>query len=221
MLTYGITANVQISFSAPEVFTSAPLAPAQVTSMMPASGDFEALGAWRFQRSEPLVGTRFESTAYAGLLIPGPQNGGGILGSLKSGPGVYTAIATGMASRINYFWAGIGNTHYAAKNGDRRPNILSYSLVYGFRPPAGRKDYPHLDWRVFAEMTGENFSEVRKADMEMSGTGGNEVFLGPTALFIYKNYGIEGGIQFPIFRDVGSRFEREKYRFAIDFSYFF
>ncbi len=221
MLSYGITEDVQMSFTAPYVFSSASLPPARITSMMSTSPDFEGIAAWRFQRRAPTVGTRFESTAYAGLLVPGPQRIPGMLGSLKRAPGVYTAVATGIASRVHYLWGGIGSVHYAQKGGDERPNIFNYTLVYGYRPPPGRKEYPHIDWRLFAEMTGENSGLVRKAGVAMPGTGGNQIFLGPTALVIYKNYAAEGGIQLPVFHDVGLRFEREKFRFAINFSYFF
>lgn len=221
MLSYGITEDLQISFSAPVVFSSAPLPPARITGMMPTSPDFEGLLAWRFQRRAPSVGTRFETTVYGGLLVPGPQRAAGMLGTLKRAPGVYTAIVTGVASRRSYLWGGISNTHYAEREGDQRPNIFTYTVVYGYRPPAGRKEYPHLDWRLFGEMTGENSNKVRQAGMVMPGTGGNQVFLGPTALVIYKSHAIAAGVQFPVFRDVGPSFEREKLRFAIDFSHFF
>lgn len=221
MLSYGITEDLQISFSAPAIFSSAPLPPARITGMMPTSPDFEGLLAWRFQRRAPSVGTRFETTAYGGLLVPGPQRTAGMLGTLKRAPGVYTAIVTGVASRRSYFWGGISNTHYAQREGDRRPNIFTYTVVYGYRPPAGRKDYPHLDWRFFGEMTGENSNKTRQAGMVMPGTGGNQIFLGPSALIICKSHAIEAGVQFPVFRDVGPTFEGEKLRFAVDFSHFF
>jgi hypothetical protein len=221
MLGYGVTDNIQLSFSAPAIFTVAPFPPTRGTGMMPVSSDFEGLVAWRFQKHEPAVGTRIETTAYVGLLVPGLQRPLGLLGQLKNAPGAYTAIATGLVSRVNYFWAGIGNTHYAENDGDERPNIFDYTLVYGYRPPFGRKEYPHLDWRLFAEMTGEGSSLVRRAGLAIPGTGAHQVFLGPSMLGIYKNYGIEGGIQFPVFRDVGPRYVREDFRVAIDFSYFF
>lgn len=221
MLTYGITEDVQVSFSAPGVFSFASIPTARIAGMMPTSPDFEGVGAWRFYRRGASVGTRFESTAYGGLLVPGPQRSPGLTGSLKRAPGMFTAVATGMASRVHYFWGGIGNTHYAERGGDQRPNIFNYTLVYGYRPPAGRKDYPHIDWRLFAEMTGENTGKVRKAGMAVPSTGGNQIFLGPTALVIYRNYAIEGGVQVPVFRDAGPRFQRERLRFAINFSYFF
>jgi hypothetical protein len=40
-------------------------------------------------------------------------------------------------------------------------------------------------------------------------------------LGIYKNYALEGGMQFPVFRDVGANFQRERFRFAVNLSYFF
>jgi len=221
MLSYGITQDVQISFSAPVLFSTTSVTPARIAGMMPTSPDFEILGAWRFFRRGTNVGTRFESTAYGGLLIPGPQRSGGVLGNLKRAPGAYTAVAAGVASRVHYFWAGIANTHYAESSGDQRPNIFTYTLVYGYRPPAGRKDYPHIDWRLFAEMTGENTTKARRAGLTLPGTGGDQVFLGPSALVIYKNYAVEGGVQFPVFRDVGPNFQRERLRFALNFSYFF
>lgn len=221
MLSYGITEDLQVSFSAPAIFSSARLAPARIAGMMPTSPDFEGLLAWRFHRRAPSVGTRFETTAYGGLLVPGPQRVAGPLGALAKAPGFYTAIVTGIASRSHYFWAGMGNTHYVEQSGDQRPNIFTYVLTYGYRPPAGRKEYPHVDWRLFAEMTGENSGLAHKAGSVLPGTGGNQIFLGPTALVIYKNYAIEGGVQLPVYRAVGSSFQRERARFAINFSYFF
>jgi hypothetical protein len=144
-----------------------------------------------------------------------------MLGDLRRAPGVYTAIATGVASRSHYVWGGIGNLHFAQRDGDRRPNLFTYSAVWGYRPQAWRKEYPDWDWRFLVEMTGEVSNKVRRAGLAMPGTGGHQIFLGPTMLGIYKNYAIEGGVQFPVFRDVGANFQRERFRFAVNFSYFF
>jgi len=93
MLTYGITEDLQVSLSAPAVFVSAPLAPARLTGMMPGTADFEGIGAWRFHRQGTDVGRRFETTAYGGIVVPGPQRPAGMLGELRRAPGVYTAVA--------------------------------------------------------------------------------------------------------------------------------
>lgn len=221
MLACGITEDLQLSVSVPYVFSAAPFAQSRNTGMMPASADFEAIGAWRFHRQGPGIGKRLETTAYVGAIIPGVQRPAGMLGNLRKAPGIYTALSTGVASRSHYLWAGVGNAHFAQRSGDQRPNLFTYSLVWGYRPPAWRKEYPHWDWRFFAELTGDDASRIRLAGRLMPGTSGRQVFLGPTMLGIYKNYAIEGGVQLPIYRNVGSVLQRERYRFAINFSRFF
>lgn len=221
MLTYGITEDLQVSVSGPAVFSSAPLLPARVTAMMPANGDFEALGAWRFQRRDFGVGSRFETTAYFGLIVPGVQTPAGMLGKLHRAPGAIGMVATGYASRKNYIWIGIGGTHFAESHGDQKPGLLSYSFVWGYRPKPLRKDYPHWDGRFFIEMNGEDSAHVRHNGAPVPGTNGQQIFFGPTTLWLYKKYGIEGGVQFPIYQNTGSVFQRERVRAAVDFSYFF
>ena len=221
MLSYGITEDFQVSVSGPAVFSSAPLPPGRVTAMMPATSDFEGIAAWRFQRRDNAVGSRFETTAYAGLIVPGLQRLPGMLGNLHRAPGGIAMIATGYASRKNYLWAGIGGMTFAQSHGDRRPEALVYNLVWGYRPPALRKEYPHWDGRFFIELTGENSGRVRRGGIAIPGTDGQRFFVGPTTLWLYKKYGIEGGIQFPAYQNTGPMFERERYRVAVNFSYFF
>lgn len=221
MLTYGLTPNVQLSLSAPARFAAAVLPAARGTAMMPMDDSFEALAGWRFQRHEPAVGTRVESTAYFGLELPAVQPQAGMLGSLHPALGTYTAVATGLASRVNYFWAGIGDQHFFSRDGDQRPSTLFYSLVYGYRPLAWRQHYPGLDWRFFAEMTGAHDSAVRQAGRILAGTAGNQIFLGPSVLVIHKDVGVEFGLQWPVYRSAAPQFPRERYRAALDVSYFF
>ena len=111
--------------------------------------------------------------------------------------------------------------HFAERLGDRRSNTITYSAVWGYRPPPLQKEYPHWDWRMFAEMSGDSSSRVGRGGQLMPGTGGNKVFVGPTALGIYRNYAIEGGVQFPVYRNVGPMQMQERYRFALNFSRFF
>ncbi len=93
MLGYGITQDFQLSFAAPYLFSSAPLAPARTTGMMSSTPDFEAIAAWRFHRQGTGIGRRLESTAYGGLVVPGPQRPKGMLGNLARSPGFYTGLA--------------------------------------------------------------------------------------------------------------------------------
>jgi hypothetical protein len=194
---YGVTENLKLTISGPAVFAAEPLPPARVSAFMPMGGDFEALAIWRFHRQDLEVGKRFESTAIAGVIEPGPQRAAG------PGPGFYTAAVTGLASRSNYVWAGGGYQRY--RNGT---GMVTYSAVYGYRPQSWRTDYPRWDFRLFGEMTGE-LLEVRPATT-------HQVFVGPSVLGVYKNYAISAGFQLPAHRE-----SRERFRLALNFAYFF
>jgi len=222
MITFGITEDLQISGSVPVVLSKAPLPAARMTGMMPGGGDFEGILAWRFHRQGTNVGTRVESTAYGAILVPGPQQAAGLIGTFARTPGVYVGAASGFASRATYVWAGVGYTRFAETSiGDRRPTVVSYSGVWGYRPPPMRKEYPHWDWRVFAELTGEKSSTARHLGEVMPGTDAHQVFVGPSALGIYKSYAIEAGAQFPVYRDAGARLDRDRFRYAANISHFF
>jgi hypothetical protein len=110
-------------------------------------------------------------------------------------------------------------TEFFERNGDRRPGVLTYSLVYGYRPPKWRRPPDKWDWRLFAELVGERPQEFLQANALITGTQANQLFLGPSALGIYRNYTVSFGAQLPIYQDVGSLFPKERVRFAINFSY--
>ena len=220
-LGYGITENFKMSVSAPLVFGAEPFAPARVAPFTPMGGDFEGLAIWRFHRQDTGVGSRFETAAIGGLLIPGPQDAGGALKGLHSGPGALAGIVTGIASRSHYAWAGVSYQRYAESHGDRRPDMLFYSLAYAYRPPSWRTD-TGWDWRIFGELTGEKAGGIQRAGLVLPGSGTHQVFIGPTTLGVYKNYAVSAGVQFPVYQDVSMTvYPRERVRIAINFSYFF
>ncbi len=219
-LSYGLTQNVKLAVSGPIVFRPDPYARSGVTENTPISGDFSALTWWRFQKKD-FAGKRIESTAVAGVLVPGPQQEAGLYRNLNSGPGYLVGAVTGVASRSQYVWAGSSYQSYAGSKGDRRPDLLSYTAVYGYRPLSWRTDYPRWDWRIFGEFTGERTGSLQRQSLPLPGTQAQQLFLGPSVLGVYRAIGIEAGVQFPIYRDAGSLFPTERYRFAINFAYFF
>src|SRR4051794_1416638 len=194
-LGYGITENLKVSASAPIVFKAEPFTSSRTAAVTPMGGDFEALGLWRFQRKDFKVGARFETTAIGGLLLPGPQADTGPLKGMKSSPGGLVGIVSGVASRSHYAWVGTTYQRYAASNGDRRPDLLFYSLAYAYRPESWRKDNG-WDWRVFGECTGERTGLLERNGSVVGGARSNQVFVGPTTLGVYKNYAVSAGVQF-------------------------
>jgi hypothetical protein len=219
-LTYGITQNLKLAVSGPVVFQPDAYPRSSVTTNTPSSGDFSGLVWWRFQRKDS-AGKRVESTAVAGALVPGPQQEAGLYRGLNSGPGYLVGGVTGVASRSQYVWVGATYQRYTESKGDRLPDLLSYTAVYGYRPLAWRTDYPRWDWRVFGEFTGERTGTLQRQNFEVPGSQAKQMFLGPSLLGVYRSIGIEAGIQFPIYRDVGPLYPRERYRFAINFAHFF
>jgi hypothetical protein len=213
---YGITPHLTITAFMPATFGSGSLPESRVIS----GSEWSAGASWRFLHSVTQVGKRVESTASLGIVVPGPQQDSGVLANLHRAPGIVGTLATGLASRSQYAWAGIGYTRFAEASHDRRPDTLSWSGVYGYRPAKLRRGYDQWDYRGFAEFTGEHTGNVRTEGQIIPNSSSTTLWLGPSVLAIFKNVAIEGGVQGPLFRDVSeSIYGREYLRFAINFSY--
>jgi hypothetical protein len=215
LVGYGFTPHVTLSFSAPAIVSHALLPPTRIQP----SSDFESTLAWRFQHNTTKVGTRIESTAFAGLVVPGAQANFGRVVSSTNIPGNMIGAVTGLASRSHYVWVGATYTKFYERRGDRRPDVLEYSLVYGYRPLGWRRDIHKWDWRFFGELVGERSPRFLQTGAIVPETQAHQVFLGPSMLGIFKNYTISFGAQVPIYRDVGTLFPHERVRYAINFAY--
>ncbi|HZO52964.1 MAG TPA: hypothetical protein VFB63_09615 [Bryobacteraceae bacterium] len=219
-LGYGVTENFKVAVSAPVGLKTEPFAPSRMSAFTSMSGDFEGTAIWRFHRKDTGIGSRFESAAIAGVLLPSPQDAGGPLKNVGSAPGALMGGVTGVASRSHYAWGGATYQRYASNDGDRRPDLLFYTLAYAYRPPSWRTD-TGWDWRIFGEMTGERTGEIQRSGLKFRGTDSHQIFLGPTTLGVYKNYAVSAGIQFPVYRASSPVYARERFRFALNFAYFF
>jgi len=215
LVGYGFTPHLMLSFTLPAVIGDTSLPPTRVQP----GDDFDSTLSWRFQHRATRVGTRFESTAFAGLAVPGPQSGFAGIAHATNVPGTMFGVVTGMASLSNYVWLGGTYTRFYEHNGNKRPDVLDYSLVYGYRPPKWRRPPDKWDWRLFAELVGERSNRFLQADVPVADTQAHQVFVGPTALGIFHNYTVSFGAQFPVYQNVGSAFPKEHVRFALNFSY--
>src|SRR5580704_14706937 len=213
---YGLTPHVTVNAFLPATFGSGSLPESRIIS----GSEWSAGASWRFLHSVTGVGKRIESTASLGIVVPGPQQDSGVLANLHRAPGVAGTLATGLASRSQYFWVGTGYTRFAEASKDRRPDTISWSGVYGYRPVKLRRGYDQWDYRGFAELTGEHTGNVRTSGSVLGGSSTTSLWLGPTVLAVLKNIAISGGVQAPVFRDASTAlYGREQLRFAINFSY--
>ena len=215
LMSYGITPHLMISFTAPAVIGDTRLPPTRIQP----GDDFESTVAWRFHHNTTAVGTRFESTAFAGLVAPGPQSTFPGVAHTGNQPGTMAGIVSGLASRSHYLWLGGTFTEFYERHGDRRPGVFDYSLVYGYRPPKWRKEPDKWDWRIFGELVGERSNRFLSQNAIVPQSQAHQVFLGPSMLGIYHNYTVSFGAQVPVYQDLGSLFPKERVRYAVNFSY--
>jgi hypothetical protein len=209
LIAYGFTPHLTLSVTVPGVIGSATLPPTRIQP----GDDFESTLAWRFHHNTTKVGTRFESTAFAGLVVPGPQaNLRGVIRTNNT-PGNMVGAVTGVASRSHYAWLGATFTHFYQRNNEQRPNVFDYS------PPKWRKEPDKWDWRLFAELVGERSGPFLESGANVTGSEVHQVFLGPSALGIYHNYTVSFGVQAPIYQSTGPVFPKEHVRYAVNFSY--
>ncbi len=218
MLSFGITEDLQISGSLPITLNSGLyMTRGRTMAMMTSNQDVEAILGWRFQRRAVGAGARLESTVFVGGAVPLQEyRPDGMLAA----PSLYASVATGYASRAHYFWVGGGYEYFGEKEGDQMGDTVFYSAVYGYRPPFLRVDYPKPDLRFFVEAVGEHTARGLHHGFEYFLSGGDSVLIGPSALLLYKQYGLEAGILFPVYQQTNLQPD-EKFRFGVNFTYFF
>ncbi len=213
---YGLTPHITLSAFLPASFGGGALPESRI---FPGS-EWTAGASWRFLHSVTSVGKRLESTASLSAVVPGPQYDSGVLHHLHRAPGLQGTLATGLASRSQYLWLGAGYTRFLSASGDVRPDTVSWSAVYGYRPQRLRRSAEQWDYRGFAEFTGEHTGDVREQGRVLTGSSTSTLWLGPSILAIYKEIAISGGVQAPIYRDAASAlYGPERLRFALNFSY--
>ena len=218
MIGYGVTEDLQITASLPIPLRTVDRMPmGRMTAMMSGNTDVEVLVGWRFHRRGIGERARFESTAYLGGALPLERRRAG----MRTAASVSASVATGYASREHYLWIGGAHQRSLDSGGDRFGEVTSYSVVYGYRPPFLRSDYPAPDLRFFVESVGEITAAARHGGVAMANAGGHVVLAGPTALLLYKAYGVSGGVLFPLHQRLNGRQPRERFRFGVNLSYFF
>jgi hypothetical protein len=147
-------------------------------SRIVSGSEWTAGASWRFVDSITSLHRRLESTASLNVVVPGPQSSTGVLGELHRAPSLAGIVATGIASRSQYLWLGGGYTRFAEASNDRRPDTISWSTTYGYRPSSLRRGVDQWDYRGFAELTGEHTGNVLRSGVVMPGSSSTTLWLG-------------------------------------------
>jgi hypothetical protein len=220
MLGYGITPDLELTLSVPvPVYHEVPEHFPRMMGMMPGTPDVEALLAWRFARSAPEVGSRFESTVLLGLDYPTDERRAGV----QTAPGVVMGAVVGYASRSVYAWLGGLYRRYLTASGigsDHPGDLLMVTAAVGYRPPMFRQELPHADWRVFIEAVGERTGQNRIGGGPVDLTGGTSLYAGPSVLGLFGAWGISGGPLFRLYTNMNAA-HADDIRVVVNFSYWF
>lgn len=215
---YGLTPHVQLNVSVPVALSKTDSPPnTRVGTMMGGMSDVEGMVIWRLHTLYPGVGKRFETTVIGGALYPAT----GARRGLDAGPGFQVAAVTGYASRTIYAWAGAGYQRYFDASGDRLGELAFLSAVTAWRPPVFQGDYPKPDWRIFIESVIEFGGRDRSAGAEITGSGGEKAFVGPSFLGLYRALGLGVGALIPAYQDVNGDQPEEGIRLTMNLSYWF
>ncbi len=217
-IRYGLTPDFQLNLSVPLPIERVPNPPnTRIGSMMGGIGGVEAMAIWRFHTQYLGVGKRFESS----LLVSGIYSIQEQRGRVNLGPGVHVAAVTGYASRTVYAWGGGGYQHYFPANGDRIGDLFYLTATFAWRPPFFQHDFPKPDVRFFIESIAEFAGRSQMDGEAVPGSGGEKVFVGPSFLALYRQFGLGAGVLFPVYQNLNGTQQKEGPRFAVNLSYWF
>ncbi len=220
MFAYGLTEDweLDLGVASPMINRQEPMVRTRPGSMMdPLGGEIEFQTRYRFHKAYPGGGQRYESTLSLGGTIPYRDG----RGDLDLSGSVNAAITTGYASRKWYWWAGAGYQRYFQSDGDRLGDLPYLTAVVGYRPPAWAADYPAPDWRVFVEAVAEFPQRNRLNGQTVKNSGGERVLVGPSALGLFGQWGVSGGVLFPVHHEFNGHQPRENVRARLVLTYWF
>lgn len=215
---YGITEDIQFNLSIPTPLRMISQPPqGRLGTLMGTYGDLEASGLFRFFKTYPGGGKRFESTLLFSGSVPTEKRRRGI----RAGPSINAGLVTGYASRTIYGWMGGGYQYYSSNGDDRLGDITYLTAVFGYRPPLFQHDYPKPDWRIFIESITEWVGSDYLDDQRVDESNGRRTLIGPTLLGLYGKWGLSGGILFPLHSTFVNSSQQEDYRLSLVISYWF
>ncbi|ODV26561.1 MAG: hypothetical protein ABT19_02750 [Rhodanobacter sp. SCN 68-63] len=219
MIGYGINEDLQVSLTVPLGNRGSDMMTpnARGGAMMGQAGAVEGSLLWRFHRTAPKVGTRWESSLLVGVAKGdefGPDR-------RDAGPSFHLAAVTGYVSRTTYWWLGGGGQWHRAEHGSHRGDLTYATAVFGWRPPVFRGDYPKPDWRLFAEAVVEHAGHDRMGGRPMPDSGGTRVLAGPSVLGLFGAWGVSAGVLFPLKEHLNGTQPDTHYRAKLVFTYWF
>ena len=200
MIGYGITEDLQISASLPIELTSTGRMPmGRMTAMMSGNREVEALVGWRFHRRPVGEGARARvDRRMSAATVPLESRRAGI----RTAPSAYVSAATGYASRAHYFW--VGGRLPAPARATAATGSATSSRTASSTATVRRRCGSTIRSRTCASSSKRSARSPARARHGGVDDGrhrwSRRCSSGPTALLLYKAYGISGGVLFPVYQ---------------------
>jgi len=125
----------------------------------------------------------------------------------------------GYESRTWYHFA-TARYRFRTESGSRDPgDRLFIDGAIGYRP--WRREYLEWDLVTLVEMNTEFEFKDELRGVRLPDTGGNIIWLGPTALLSYRNIMFKGGAQFPVYENLNGNQDSSSVRVVFAAEYHF
>lgn len=209
-LLYGVTTDLSLSLEVPHV-----LAREDLGETSQGLGDIELRTKYQFFRQD-LLGAQHKITGIAGVKFPtGDEDETPALGS--GAPDYLLGVSYGYESRTWYQFL-TARYRLGGESGDREPGdrVLLDGAI-GYRPL--QREYTEWDLVVLLEANAEFSAKDRISRATLADTGGERVWLGPSALFSPNpRWMIKGGVQIPVYQHLNGNQEEAEVRavFAVE-----
>ncbi|MCH8029285.1 MAG: hypothetical protein IH874_05085 [Candidatus Dadabacteria bacterium] len=180
-------------------------------------GDIEFRTKYRFFKRDTL-GAQNKVSGIFGIKVPTgdddaePALGTGTTDFLFGG-------SYGYESRTWYHFA-TARYRFRTESGSRDPgDRLFIDGAIGYRP--WRREYLEWDLVTLVEMNTEFEFKDELRGVRLPDTGGNIIWLGPTALLSYRNIMFKGGAQFPVYENLNGNQDSSSVRVVFAAEYHF
>jgi len=209
-MIYGITQNLSLTLNVPYIADRF-----DEESAGAGIGDVMIRSKYQFYRKDTL-GAQSKFSGIFGTKLPtGDEDADPPLGT-----GTYDFLFGGSYGYESRTWYGFATLRYLLRTrsegfepGDR----FFYDVAFGYRP--WRREYLEWDYVFLLEMSGEFEFKSEFRDRKLPDSGGNTVWLGPTALISYRNIMFKGGVQLPVYQDLNGDQGKDDLRTVIAMEY--
>ncbi len=206
-LFYGITTDLTVRTNIPVVLER------RVGSISSTGvGDIVLLSKYRFWRHDE-IGAQDALSAMVGVKLPTGKTSV----TPRLGSGAFDLILGLVIGRDSRRWTFSGDIQTVLKtegsNNIRVGHQFLANMAFGLRPWLG--EYTDPDFIIMTELNWKGQLKSTLSGTSLANSGGHRLFVAPGFTLIYRNWGLRGGVQIPIYQELNDNQRSDDYRFSL------